>query len=203
MKQLLISSNNAGKLSEITAILKISGLFDQRDSLQLLTPADLGLNLEIQEDGSTYMENAAIKARKFCEFSQLPCLADDTGLEVEALQGEPGLHSARYSGKPGATDADRRAYLLQKLAPHPRPWLARFTCTVAIATPAGNLFFTEGECSGEIIPDERGEQGFGYDAIFYIPALNRTMAELSMEEKNRISHRAKAVLKAIPILASL
>lgn len=203
MKQLLIASNNAGKLLEITSILQESPYFHQHRLPILLTPADLGLNLEIPEDGSTYSENAAIKARAFYEASHIPCLADDTGLEVEALSGEPGLHSARYSNTPGASDADRRAFLLQKLSGIPRPWLARFTCTVAIASLSGDLLFTHGECAGEIIPDERGDQGFGYDAIFYIPALQRTMAELSLAEKNQISHRAVAVIKAIPAIVSL
>ena len=203
MKQLLIASNNTGKILEITSILKDSQGFHQREFPHLLTPADLGLNLDIPEDGSTYLENAAIKARAFCEACRIPCLADDTGLEVEALSGEPGLHSARYSNKPGATDADRRAFLLEKLSGIPRPWLARFTCTVAIATPSGDLFFTDGDCSGEIIPDERGDQGFGYDAIFYLPGMARTMAELSLKEKNHISHRAAAVLKAVPFIATL
>ncbi len=203
MKQLLIASNNAGKLLEITSILKESSYFNHHQLPHLLTPADLGLYLEIPEDGSTYSENAAIKARAFFHASRIPCLADDTGLEVEALSGEPGLHSARYSNIPGASDADRRAFLLQKLSGIPRPWLARFTCTVAIATPSGDLVFTHGNCAGEIIPEERGDQGFGYDAIFYIPGLQRTMAELSLEEKNHISHRAIAVTNAIPIIASM
>lgn len=203
MKKLLIASNNAGKLLEITSILMGSPYFNQRQLPHLLTPADLGLNLEIPEDGSTYSENAAIKARAFYQASRIPCLADDTGLEVEALSGEPGLHSARYSNTPGASDADRRAFLLQKLAGIPRPWLARFTCTVAIATSSADLVFTQGDCAGEIIPEERGDQGFGYDSIFYIPNYLRTMAELSLEEKNHISHRAVAVTKAIPIIASL
>jgi XTP/dITP diphosphohydrolase len=130
-------------------------------------------------------------------------LADDSGLEVDVLGGEPGLYSARYSGKPGATDADRRAFLLEKLKNHSRPWQAHFHATVAIGTPTGQVEFAEGNCYGEIIPTERGQNGFGYDPIFFIPELNRTMAELSMDEKNRLSHRALAVKHALPILEKL
>jgi XTP/dITP diphosphohydrolase len=122
---------------------------------------------------------------------------------VETLGGKPGLHSARFSGKPGATDADRRAYLLDKLKGHPRPWPAAFRSTVVIATPDGQIFTLDGECRGEIIPEERGSNGFGYDPIFLVEGLGRTMAELSMEEKNRLSHRARAILAAKPVLLDL
>jgi XTP/dITP diphosphohydrolase len=119
---------------------------------------------------------------------------------VEALDGGPGLHSHRFAPQPGATDADRRRYLLDRIAGRPRPWTARFRATVAIALPSGEVRLASGACEGEIIPEERGENGFGYDPIFLIPGLGRTMAELDMEEKNRLSHRARAVLNAIPIL---
>jgi len=130
-------------------------------------------------------------------------LADDSGLEVDALGGAPGLHSARYSPAPGAKDADRRKLLLQNLAQYPRPWVAHFHCTVAIATPGGDLFFTEGSCSGEIIPEERGTNGFGYDPIFQFAGSTLTMAELSTAEKNCLSHRALAIQAAKPILAKI
>ena len=198
MKSLLIASSNPGKLTEIQDLIG-----DLRTHLKLLLPGDLGLNLDVLEDGETYAENAALKARAYYQASGLLTLADDSGLEVAALDGKPGLHSARYAPQPGATDADRRAYLLKNLAGLPRPWTARFCCTVAIAAPDGSLHFSEGICPGEIIPEERGTNGFGYDPIFLIPELGKTMAELSMAQKNQLSHRARAVRGAIPLLASL
>ncbi|RME07041.1 MAG: non-canonical purine NTP pyrophosphatase, partial [Anaerolineae bacterium] len=121
----------------------------------------------------------------------------------DALDGAPGLHSARYAPHPNATDADRRAHLLQNLVPHPRPWTARFRCVVALVEPEGTARFFEGVCEGEIIPEERGDNGFGYDPIFVVEGLGRTMAELTMEEKNRLSHRARAVLAARRALEAL
>jgi XTP/dITP diphosphohydrolase len=118
-------------------------------------------------------------------------MADDSGLEVEALGGSPGVHSRRFSPLPDATDADRRKLLLNALTAHARPWSARFCCSVAIATPDGKLHQAEGSCRGEIIPEERGKGGFGYDPIFLISEIGRTMAELSMAEKNQLSHRAR------------
>jgi non-canonical purine NTP pyrophosphatase (RdgB/HAM1 family) len=122
---------------------------------------------------------------------------------VDALDGAPGLYSARYSPLPGATDADRRAYMLKNLAGKPRPWTAHFHATIAIGLPDGQVLFADGNCYGEIIPDERGNNGFGYDPIFFIPEMEHTMAELSMDEKNRLSHRALAVKKALPILQKM
>jgi len=194
--KLLIASTNRGKLREFQEIL--SG-----EPYDLFLPADLGIALTVEETGTTYRENAALKARAYAQASGLITLSDDSGLEVQALGGAPGLHSARYAPQTGATDADRRAYLLENLRGKPRPWLARFVCTVAIATPQGEIFFTEGECPGEIIPEERGTHGFGYDPIFYFPERGMTMAELPPEEKNRISHRARAVMAAVPILRQL
>lgn len=196
ISSLLLASTNPGKLREMRALLK-----DLK--VRLLSPEDLGLAIEVEETGATYAENAASKARAFALRSGLVSLADDSGLEVDALGGAPGLYSARYAPHPGATDADRRAYLLQQLQDQPRPWSARFRCTVAIALPSGEVHFTEGVCPGEIISEERGRGGFGYDPVFLIPSLNKTMAELSMQEKNRISHRALAVRAAIPLLKGL
>jgi len=196
ISSLLLASTNPGKLREMRALLK-----DVK--VHLLSPRDLGLAIEVEETGATYAENAARKARAFSLRSGLVSLADDSGLEVDALGGAPGLYSARYAPHPGATDADRRAYLLQQLQDQPRPWSARFRCTVAIALPSGEVHFTEGVCPGEIIPEERGRGGFGYDPVFLIPSLNKTMAELSLQEKNKISHRALAVRAAIPLLKGL
>lgn len=196
MNSLLIATNNQGKLHEIQALL--TGL-----AVRLITPDDIGLRLEVKEDGNTYAENAEKKAVAFALASRLISLADDSGLEVDALQGAPGLHSARYLPGPDATDADRRAFLLRNLSGKPRPWTACFRSAVAIAEPQGAVRTSEGECRGEIIPEERGTGGFGYDRIFFVPSVGQTMAELNLEAKNRISHRAHAVMKASPILNGL
>lgn len=193
MKKLLIATTNKGKIRELHAILDNLGV-------QLVTTADLGLDLEVHEDGATYAENAAKKAIAFARASGFTSLADDSGLEVDALDGAPGLYSARYSPKPGATDRDRRMFLLQNLADKPHPWKARFRATVAVAGPDGSVEWAEGICEGEIIPEERGTGGFGYDPIFFMPQLGQTMAELPEETKNRLSHRARAVQAAKPIL---
>jgi XTP/dITP diphosphohydrolase len=196
MNKLLIATNNKGKVKELQDLLKDTGL-------ELVTPADINLNLEVEEDGTTYAENASKKAIAFAHASGLVSLADDSGLEVDALDGAPGLHSARYHPKPGANDADRRAYMLQNLQGKPRPWKAHFHATIAVAIPDKDVQIVEGNCYGEIIPEERGTGGFGYDPIFLLPQLNKTMAELEMEEKNRLSHRAKAVMNAIPVLMKI
>ena len=194
--KLLIATNNQGKLKEIRAIL------DDLE-LELISPADLGLELDVEEDGQTYAENATKKAIAFFQASGLTSLADNSGLEVDALDGAPGLHSARYSTLPNATDADRRATLLLNLSRYPRPWTARFRATVAIAGPGSSVKLAEGTCPGEIIPEERGRGGFGYDPIFMVERLGKTMAELEMGEKNRLSHRGQALQNAIPILIEL
>ncbi|NTW08293.1 MAG: RdgB/HAM1 family non-canonical purine NTP pyrophosphatase [Anaerolineaceae bacterium] len=196
MERLLLATRNPGKLLEMQSLLE--GL-----PLQLILPESILPNLEVVEDGNNYIENASRKALAYQRGSGMVVLADDSGLEVDALGGAPGLHSARYSPAPGAKDADRRKLLLQNLVQYPRPWLAHFHCTVAIATPGGDLFFTEGNCPGEIIPVERGTNGFGYDPIFQLAGSVQTMAELSTAEKNRISHRALAILAAKPILAQI
>ena len=207
MNKLLIATNNKGKVKELQELLKDTGI-------ELVTPAQINLQLDVVEDGNTYAENATKKAIAFANASGLISIADDSGLEVDALDGTPGLYSARYSPKPNATDADRRAFLLLNLQDRPRPWTARFHATIAIAIPDElwsqtgllsdlQIQIFEGICEGEIIPEERGTGGFGYDPIFLLSELGKTMAELSMDEKNRLSHRAKAVLKARPILKSI
>lgn len=196
MHKLLIATNNNGKVIELQDLLKDSGI-------EFITPSQINLELDVEEDGTTYAENASKKAIAFAQASGLISLADDSGLEVEALNGAPGLYSARYSPKPGAKDADRRAFLLENLKDKPRPWKAHFHATIAIATPAGEVQLAEGNCYGEIIPEERGTGGFGYDPIFFMPELGKTMAELDMDEKNRLSHRARGVMNAMPILKTL
>ena len=198
MKQLLIATNNKGKIKELQDLLRDTGI-------QPVTPAQIGIDLDVVEDGSTYAENATKKAIAFAQRSGLISLADDSGLEVDALHGAPGLYSARYGSSNGGklSDAERRAFLIQNLQDKPRPWRARFHATIAVAVPKGETLLAEGFCEGEIIPEERGSGGFGYDPIFLLSELGRTMAELSMEEKNRLSHRARAVMNAKGILEIL
>ncbi len=207
MKKLLIATNNKGKVKELQELLKDL-------DVELVTPADINLDLEVEEDGDTYAENAIKKASAFARASGLISLADDSGLEVDALDGAPGLYSARYGSLPpfspkmggaggGWNDADRRAYMLENLKDKPRPWTAHFHATIAIAVTENDVQVVDGDCYGEIIPEERGTGGFGYDPIFFFPELGKTMAELGMEEKNRLSHRARAVINAIPLLKKI
>jgi XTP/dITP diphosphohydrolase len=196
MRNLLIATNNIGKVDEIKALLESL-------NLTLIIPADLGLTLDVVEDGQTYAENAARKALAFAQASRMVAIGDDSGLEVDALGGQPGLRSHRFASNSNASDADRRKYLLERLDDIPRPWTARFRATIAIAVPSGEVKMATGECEGEIIPEERGSNGFGYDPIFFIPEIGRTMAELEMDEKNRLSHRARAIQNAIPIIKGI
>jgi len=198
MTKLLIATNNQGKVQELHELL-------QGMDIELVTPSQIGLDLDVLEDGLTYAENATKKAIAFAKASNLISLADDSGLEVDALNGAPGFYSARYGSTNGEklSDADRRKYLLSKLQDRPRPWTARFHATIAIAIPNGDIHLAVGICEGEIIPTERGIGGFGYDPIFLLPELKKTMAELSMDEKNRLSHRAKAVMNAKEVLNKL
>jgi XTP/dITP diphosphohydrolase len=196
MPKLLIATENKGKRRELQQLLADL-------AVELVLPSELGLNLNVEETGSTYAENAALKATSYARACGLVSLADDSGLEVEALGGSPGLYSARYSPLPGANDADRRAHLLKNLRDKPRPWTAQFHATVAIATPEGEIRFAEGACPGEIIPEERGTGGFGYDPIFLVGGTDQTMAELDDGEKNRLSHRGRAVRAAMPGLKEM
>lgn len=198
MNQLLIATNNQGKIKELHELL--IGM-----DLELITPSQIGLDLDVIEDGHTYAENATKKAIAYARASGLVSLADDSGLEVDAVNGEPGLYSARYGSPDGIklSDGQRRKYLISQLQGKPRPWTARFRATVAISGPQIYVRISEGICEGEIIPEERGTGGFGYDPIFLLPELGKTMAELSMDEKNRLSHRARAVMSARDILKNL
>lgn len=188
-RQLLIATTNKGKIRELHALLDGLGA-------ALVTPADLGLQLDVAETGVTYVENARLKAEAFFQASGIPALADDSGLEVDALDGAPGVYSARFSPLPNPTDRDRRRHLLDQLAGRPRPWAARFRCLVAVAGLAAETAFFEGVCEGQVVPEERGTNGFGYDPVFLLSGRSETMAELAEAEKNRLSHRAKAVLAA-------
>jgi XTP/dITP diphosphohydrolase len=194
--KLLLATTNKGKLEELRVLL--AGVrFD------LVSPAEVGLHLDVEENGKTYEANARIKATAFSNASGFLTLADDSGLEVEALDGAPGVLSSRYAG-PGASDAQRVAYLLSKLdgvALEKRG--ARFRCAIAICDPAGGMRLCSGSCHGIINLEPRGKNGFGYDPVFYFPKLGKTMAELPPEVKNRISHRARAAARAKIILDRL
>jgi XTP/dITP diphosphohydrolase len=196
MPKLLLATRNAGKLKEFASLLGPL-------PFQLTTLAEEGIGVSVEETGATFKENAKLKATVCADVSQLLTLADDSGLEVDALGGEPGVMSARYAGE-GASDEKLVEYLLSKL--EDIPWerrQARFRCVIAIAHPSGQMNLCEGECQGLITFEPRGTRGFGYDPIFYFPDLDKTMAELPMDEKNKVSHRARAAGKARQILRDL
>jgi len=193
MAKLLIATNNPGKIREYQELLADL-------PLQLTYPAQEGLDIEVAETGESFAENARLKATAYAKASGLLTLADDSGLEVDALGGEPGIRSARYAGE-GASDEERYRLLLEKLKDV--PWeerTARFRCVIAAATPEGEVYTAEGTCEGIIAFEPAGEHGFGYDPVFYLPEYGKTMAELSPEVKNRISHRAKAAQRVRGIL---
>ena len=193
LPRLLLATTNRGKLAELSALLDGA-------PFTLVSLAEAGIEQDVDEVGATLEENATLKAMTYARLSGLPALADDSGLEVEALGGEPGPRSSRYAG-PGATDADRIAFLLGKLENIPEErWNARFRCVIAIAWPREQLELFIGECHGRIIRDPRGSNGFGYDPVFLLPELGMTMAELSPQEKNRVSHRSAAARKAVASL---
>jgi XTP/dITP diphosphohydrolase len=201
MTKLCIATHNAGKQVEFRELLA-----DWPG--EIVFPADLGLALEVEERGDSFAEIAALKAVAYARTSGLPCLADDSGLEVDALGGAPGVYTARYAG-PGASDADRYNKLLAELGDlPPEQRTARFRCAVALAYPDGaaggrGVDVVEGTCEGVIAFAPRGEHGFGYDPVFYLPEHGRTMAELPAEVKNRISHRARAMQAARGMLDEL
>ena len=187
---LLLATNNPHKVEEFRSI------FLPYDVI-LQTPADLGLFNDVEEIGNTYYENARLKAEAYWQDGKYQVLADDSGLEVEALDGAPGIHSHRFLPDPNATSHDRCLYLLERLKDFPRPWRAVFRCEVVLLTHQGAILTCHGVCTGEIIPEFRGENGFGYDPIFLVDGTKKTMAELDPDTKNNVSHRGKAVLGMI------
>jgi len=196
MPKLLLGTNNQAKVHEYQSLLPDT-------PYDLVTLADEGIATEVEEVGETMEENARLKATALAKESQLLTLADDSGLEVDALGGEPGPLSARYAGE-DASDKDRLDYLLSKLADI--PWdkrSARFRCVIAIASPDGKVELCSGECQGIIAFEPRGSYGFGYDPVFYLPELNKTMAELPLDEKNKLSHRGRATRRAGAVLRRL
>lgn len=194
--QLVLATANVGKFQEIVAILS-----DLR--MSFLSLALLHGYVPPQEVGVSYAENAAAKAMAAARFSGCWALADDSGLEVEALGGQPGVHSSRYLG-PSATDWERNRRILEMLTGTPAPRRgARFECVVAVAGPGGELWVSHGSCQGMIAEAPCGDGGFGYDPIFIIPELGVTLASLPPSVKNRVSHRARALENAKPALRSL
>jgi len=194
--KLLLATSNQAKVREYRSLL-------QSLPWELVTPVEQGITTRVSEVGDSLEENARLKATLLAAESQLLALADDSGLEVDALGGEPGRLSARYAGE-GASDRDRVSYLLSRLKGV--PWQkrsARFRCVIAIAIPDGEVEFCFGECRGVITFEPRGEQGFGYDPIFYLPELDKTMAELPLEVKNQVSHRGQAARKVYQVLERL
>ena len=196
MPNLLLATTNQGKIREYCLLLRNIGY-------HIRTIAEQGIVKIITETGSSYEQNARLKAITYAELSRLITIADDSGLEVDALGGKPGVHSARFAGE-NTTDEDKVKTLLAKL--DSIPWEKRtacFKCVIAIATPEGQLELCHGECRGIITFETRGKNGFGYDPIFYIPGIDKTMAELPLKKKNEISHRSQASQRARQVLKRL
>ena len=196
MRKLLLATSNPGKIREYRALLDGLGY-------RITTLAEEGITKVVTESGNSYEQNARLKATTYAKLSRLLTVADDSGLEVDALDGEPGIKSARFAGR-AATDADRVTFLLARL--DGVTWerrTARFKCLIAIATPDGQCQTCCGECPGIIALEAKGRNGFGYDPVFFLPEKGKTMAELPLETKNQISHRARASQKAHQILQQL
>jgi XTP/dITP diphosphohydrolase len=194
LRTIVIATRNSGKFREFQKLLLPM-------KSKILNLNDVSISAEFEESGNTFAENARFKAVAYSRLTQFPVLADDSGLEVEALEGRPGVHSARYAG-PGASDSDRVQKLLNELERGGGNRSARFFCALALAQKGVLLLEAEGECRGVIISEPRGSNGFGYDPIFLYPEFGKTFAELGEEEKNRHSHRARAVASLLQKLQS-
>jgi XTP/dITP diphosphohydrolase len=199
MAYLMIATQNPGKRREFRELL---AAVVAQTGAQLLVPGQRGPAIDVAETGTSYAENASLKAVALAQVSGVVALSDDSGVEVAALGGAPGLYSARFAG-PGASDADRRRKLLHELSQVPPPRPARFVCAIAVGLPGGGVRLFEGECWGEIALAESGQGGFGYDPVFFVPEYGATMAALPPAVKNTISHRARAVQAATPYLLDL
>ncbi|HIY06840.1 MAG TPA: XTP/dITP diphosphatase [Candidatus Evtepia faecigallinarum] len=182
--KVVLASHNKKKMVEMQAILSRMGV-------EVISQADVGLDLEPEETGTTFEENARIKARAVMEAAGLPAIADDSGLMVDALNGEPGVYSARYGGE-GLDDTGRWQLLLKNMAGEENR-ACKFVSVICCTFPDGTEVMARGECPGVLAQGPAGEGGFGYDPIFYLPQLGKTMAQLTPEEKNKISHRARAL----------
>ena len=196
MQKLLVATHNQGKAREYHELLADLDL----DAISLDAA---GITLDVEETGTTFAENAILKARAYAELSGLLTWSDDSGLEVDVLDGAPGVYSARYGG-PGLDDRDRYLRLLEKLRAHPRPsWTARFRCVVALVLPNGELHTVDDTLEGIITDQPAGEHGFGYDPVFFLPEHQATLAQLPSALKNEISHRGKAARRAKQLLRQL
>lgn len=190
--RLILASNNKNKLREF------KGLVKDMDA-ELISQSEAGCDFEVDETGATFEENAYLKASAVTEATGLPAVADDSGLVVDALGGEPGVYSARYGPGHSASDADRYNYLLEKLGGE-KDRRARFVCCICCTMPDGAVLRARGECEGEILYAPRGTNGFGYDPVFRPLGTEKSMAELLPEEKNAISHRGKALREFMTVL---
>ncbi|UCE97488.1 MAG: XTP/dITP diphosphatase [Dehalococcoidia bacterium] len=196
MPKLLLATGNQHKLNELKSLF-------QDISYELISPSEIGIHIRVDEGGGSFHENARLKAIAFASNSHILSLADDSGLEVDALNGKPGVCSARYAGV-GATDTQRIDFLLSNLRNIPETKRqAKFRCVIAISSPEGTVKLFSGECAGMIKSEPIGDGGFGYDPIFYLPQIGKTMAELTQQEKNSISHRGLAATKARIYLLNL
>ena len=185
--KVVLASQNKHKLEEIS---KITAKFD----MELVLQSDLGVQIDVEETGTTFEENSLLKAKAVMEATGLPALADDSGIAVDALNGEPGIYSARYGFDESLDDWGRLLLLLKNTEQVPDGQRqAQFVCVITMVTPGGEVIQARGEIHGELTREARGENGFGYDPIFYYPPRGKTTAELSSEEKNQVSHRANAL----------
>ncbi|MFG6493957.1 XTP/dITP diphosphatase [Fictibacillus sp. UD] len=188
MMKILIATKNKGKVKEFQSMFENLGC-------EILSLSDIEGSPDVEETGTTFEENAILKAETISQQMNIPVIADDSGLEIDALEGKPGVYSARYAGLQ-KSDEDNMNKVLAELQNVPETQRsARFVCALAFARPNKKTIVVKGECEGEILREKRGSQGFGYDPIFFVPELNRSMAELAKEEKNKISHRAVALMK--------
>ena len=194
--KIILATQNQGKIRELQELLVDKGI-------EVLSLLDVPEWEDVEENGETFADNAALKARAAVKRTGLIALADDSGLEVDALGGAPGVYSARYAGEPKDDQRNNDKLLHQLETTSDDKRTARFRCALVMATPSGKEYLTEGAVEGQIIRQRRGQEGFGYDPIFYLPEYSRTMAELTMTEKNKLSHRAQAFRKVIPILQAL
>ena len=183
----VLASKNQHKLAEISKIVAQFGI-------ELVLQSELGLDIDVDETGETFEENSMLKARAVMEASGMPAIADDSGLMVDALDGAPGVYSARYGGSHDRTDEERYRYLLSNLENVPDEKRgAKFVSVITLLYPDGRSIVARGECPGTILRAPRGENGFGYDPVFFVTSEGKSMAELSPERKNEISHRARAL----------
>ena len=194
--KIILATQNQGKVRELRELLV-------DEDIEVLSLLDIPDWEEVEENGVTFAENAALKAREAVRRTGLIALADDSGLEVDALDGAPGVYSARYAGEPkdDERNIDKLLHLLEMIPENKRT--ARFRCALVMATPFGEEYLTEGAVEGRILTQRRGSDGFGYDPVFYLPEFARTMAELTLTEKNTLSHRAQAFRKVVPMLRTV